>query len=81
MDTERVPISDVIPDVAIHPLADGWTPLETFLLVKCLDNDGDATWSFRTSVRMNRQELLGALTVQMELLKKEFMEEWEVDDD
>lgn len=49
------------------PLPAGWTPLAGALLVKCLDEDGEATRAFRTTADMNDEELLGALTVRTEL--------------
>jgi hypothetical protein len=46
-----------------------------------LDADGDITWSFRhtESSSPNREELLGALSVQIELLKNWLVEEWDLD--
>lgn len=77
---ERLPIADVLPGFQLHVLPSGWTPLEAFVLVKALDEDGTSTWSYRTSVAMNREELLGALTVQCAVLRRELVEEFDSED-
>jgi len=50
------------------------------VLVKCLDEEGDIAWSFRTSEQMNLEELLGALQVQTETLKRKLVRAWEDED-
>ena len=65
----RVPLADVLPGMGIHPMEEGAVPLSAFVLVKMLDADGDLQWSFRTTEPPNLEELLGALTVQVDLLK------------
>ena len=62
-DDERQPIGQVLPDFKLHPLEPGWTPLQAFVLVKSLDEEGGTAWSFRTSEQFNLEELLGALVV------------------
>jgi len=76
-DDERQPIGDVLPNFALHPLAQGWTPLQAFVLVKSLDEAGRTTWSFRTSEQLNLEELLGALEVQVEVLKRKLANFWD----
>ena len=76
-DEERKPIEEVLPGYSIHPLPDGWTPIEAFVLVKCMDGTGVSTWSFRTSNPLNLEELLGVLTVQVEVIKDKLAIEWE----
>ncbi|MDQ1575536.1 MAG: hypothetical protein QOH55_686 [Microbacteriaceae bacterium] len=76
----RVPIADVLTGLEIHPLEPGHTAIEAFVLIKSLDGDGDVTWGYRTTNRLNREELLGALTVQVAVLTKALRDEW-VDDD
>jgi hypothetical protein len=44
--------------------------------VKCLDEDGEATWAYRTTNKLNREELRGVLTVQADLIRRELLEEW-----
>lgn len=41
---------------------------------------GDVVWSFRTSKSFNLEELLGALVVQTETLKRKLVRQWEDDD-
>ena len=52
----------VLPGFTLHPLDDGWTPLQAFVVVKALDLTGEPVWVFRTSEAFNLEELLGALT-------------------
>lgn len=79
-DDERQPIGQVLPDFKLHPLEPGWTPLQAFVLVKSLDEDGGTAWSFRTSEQFNLEELLGALVVQVETLKRKLTKFWEDED-
>lgn len=78
---ERRPIGDVLPAFTLHPLDEGWTPLQAFVLIKSLDEAGESSWSFRTSEQLNLEELLGALIVQVEILKQELVDQWDDDED
>ena len=78
-DEARRPIAEVLGGLEIHPLDAKWSPMEAFVLVNCLDEDGRSTWSYRTTHPMNREELLGALVVHVDLLRKELIDEWESD--
>lgn len=80
-DEQREPIEQVLPGFALHPLEDGWTPLQAFVLIKSLDDEGDVAWSFRTSEVMNLEELLGALIVQAETIKRKLARAWEDGDE
>ena len=79
-DDERKPIEEVLPGFRIDALDDRWTPLQAFVLVKCLDDEGEPVWAFRTSESFNLEELLGALIVQTETLKRKLVRMWENDD-
>lgn len=76
-DDVRVPVADVLRGLEVHRLEDGWTPLEAFVLMKCLDEAGEPTWSYRTTHRLNREELLGALVVHVEVLRRELAGQWD----
>jgi hypothetical protein len=76
-DEDRHPIEAVLPEFRLHPLSDGWMPLQDFVLVKALDEDGEVAWAFRTSEPFNLEELLGALTLQVETLKRKLVRDWE----
>jgi hypothetical protein len=76
-DDDRQPIDDVLPGFKLHPLSPGSTPLQAFVLVKSLDQDGQSAWSFRTSEPMNLEELLGALVVQVNVLKRKLTNYWD----
>lgn len=73
---QRIDIARVLPGLTVHPLDLGSTPVEAFVLVKLLDSDGEVGWAYRTTSRLNREELLGALTVQIAVLTKELRDEW-----
>ena len=45
--------------------------------MKVLNSEGHSTWAYRTTNRLNREELLGALIVQVAVLKKELRDEWD----
>ena len=79
-DEEWKPIEQILPGFSLHALDDGWTPLQAFVLIKCLDDEGDPVWSFRTSEQFNLEELLGALLVQTETLKNKLVAHWEDED-
>lgn len=77
-DEERIPIEQALPGMAIHPFDDGEVPLSAFVLAKVLDREGNPAWSFRTTEPPNREELLGALIVQVDLLRKSMVEGWDL---
>jgi hypothetical protein len=74
---ERKPIGEVLPGLTLHPLQDSWTPLDAFVLIKSLDADGESSWSFRTTSKLNLEELLGELMVQTEVLRRRLVDRWE----
>ena len=76
MSEVRVPIEQALPGIQLHPLPEGWTPVEAFVLVKAIDETGTSTWSYRTSNPLNREELLGVLTVQRRILLDELAAEF-----
>jgi hypothetical protein len=70
-DDQRKPIAEVLKGLEIHPLDAGWTAIEALVLMKCLDEEGRVTWAYRTTHRLNREELLGALVVHTDVLRRE----------
>jgi hypothetical protein len=74
---DRVPIEQVLSGLKIHPLEDGEQATEAFVLMKVRDADGGSTWSYRTTKAPNREELLGALMVQVDLLRRELVSDWD----
>jgi len=76
---ERIAASEMLQGLELHPLDPGETAIEAIVLLKVLDADGDVGWSYRTTNRLNREELLGALTVQVDVLRKELRDEWDDD--
>jgi hypothetical protein len=77
---QRHPLAQALPGLEVYALDPGWTPVEAFILVKCLDEEGRVTWAYRTTAQLSREELLGALTVQVDVLRKELRDEWDDED-
>jgi hypothetical protein len=78
-DDDKVPIEVVLGGKRIHPLDEGESVVSAFVLIKVKDADGDISWSYRTTDPPNMEELLGALIVQADLLRKELSQEWNSD--
>jgi hypothetical protein len=78
-DEERLPIEEVLPGVKIHAFEDGDIIDDVFVLAKLHDTSGRTGWGFRTSGAPNMEELLGALQVQQDLLRKTLVDEWDLD--
>jgi hypothetical protein len=79
-DDDRVPVERVLQGLSLHPLEDGWAPIEALVVVKCLDDEAEVAWLYRTTSNLNREEILGALLIQVELIREELLAEW-IDDD
>lgn len=77
MSEQRVEIGEVLAGLTIHPLDEGEKPTWAFVLVKVQGPESEG-WSFRTTSAPNREELLGALEVQVSILKKSLVKEWDV---
>lgn len=75
MSDERADIGEVLKGLGIHPLDEGERATWAFVLMKTDGPDG-ASWSYRTTAIPNREELLGALQVQVAILRKELVGEW-----
>jgi hypothetical protein len=79
-DEPRIALADALPGLAIHPLQDGDIPVSAFMVIKVLDEEGSPSWSFRTTEAFNKEELLGALIIQVELVKASLLKDWEGDE-
>ena len=81
MTETKLPIDQALPGITLDPLdlEPGEQVDFVFVLARTRDADGDAAWSFRTSSPPNHEELLGALQIQVELLKRQLLAEWDVD--
>ncbi len=73
----RVPVGEALAGLSLEPLPEGWTPLGVFALVACTDEEGERSWSVRVEGLDNDEELLGALNVQAELLRRRLVADWE----
>ena len=71
----RIPIGQALPSVKIPPV-EATKVKFVYALVKYVDEDGETTWGYRTSKEPNREELLGALLSQADLIREELKAEW-----
>ena len=53
---------------------------EAYILLKVRSDDGGPNWSYRSLSRISREELLGALTVQGEVLRRELRDDWKAEE-
>lgn len=74
---EQFPIGEVFPDVSLARMPDGCVAETVFVLAKMRFDDGTTAWSWRSPGITNQEELLGALIMQVEVLKTELLESWE----
>jgi hypothetical protein len=75
------PIGQVLGDgFRVPPLLPAWTALEGIVLVKCLDDEGHPSWAFRETEGMNVEEVIGALTIQLDMLRERAVDAFRDDD-
>ncbi len=79
--SQRRPIDAVLPGFELDLLPQGWTPLDGVFLIKCLNPEGKALWSLRFTDGINEHELLGALLLQTDMLRKDMLADWADDDE
>jgi hypothetical protein len=76
------PIGRVLGDgFRVPPLLDGWTALDGIVLVKCLDAEGHSSWAFRETQGLNEEEAIGALTVQLDIMRQRVIDQFRPGDD
>ena len=81
-DSDRVSFGEILEGMTADPLDPGAKPTFAFVLVKFkIDGEDGESWGFRTSGPPNREELLGALSIQTALVRKGLLDEWDLDDD
>ena len=76
------PIGEVLGSAfQVPPLLTGWTALDGIVLVKCLNENGRSTWAFRETEGLNEEEVIGALTVQLDLMRERVKAQYYDDDE
>lgn len=76
------PIGRVLGDgFRVPELLRGWTALEGIVLVKCLDAEGHPSWAFRETEGMNIEEVVGVLTIQLDMLRERAVDAFREDED
>jgi hypothetical protein len=76
MDDPQIPIGEVLRGLTVAALPESWTPLDVICTVKCLGEDGSPKWALRLTDGINSEELLGALTIHTDLLKRDMLNNW-----
>ena len=77
MSAPNQPIGDVLRGIEIEPVPEGWNVVDALVLAKCLNVEGQPIWSLRFTDGLNSEELLGALEIQVELLTRGILEDWQ----
>lgn len=75
--SERLPIGDVFPGVYLAPLPGNCVAETVFVFTRVRFDDGTTEWSWVSPGITNQEELLGALIMQVEMLKASLLESWE----
>jgi hypothetical protein len=76
-DSGKMPIGEALPGAEIYPLDRDLTFDAAFMLIRTVDEDGITQWAYRATKPMNLEQLLGALVVQVEILKGKIVAEWD----
>jgi hypothetical protein len=76
MSATSQPIGEVLRGLEIDAVPEGWTVVDALVEAKCLNTDGEPIWSLRFTDGLNSEELLGSLEVQVELLKRDILDNW-----
>ena len=77
-----LPIGQVLGDgFRVPELLPSWTALEGIVLVKCLDAEGHPSWAFRETEGMNVEEVIGVLTIQLDMLRERAVDAFRGDED
>ena len=74
---EHVPIGDVFPGVRLAQLPTGCVAETVFVFTKVRFDDETTAWRWLSPGITNQEELLGALIMQVEMLKTQMLEYWE----
>ena len=72
-DDDDLTAGEVLAGLTIAPVPEGWTPIDAVVLIKCLDDEGAPRWALRTTTGINDEELLGALVVRTDLLRRDMV--------
>lgn len=73
---DRTPVSEALGHLDMPALDEGEQVEFAFILMKTTLDD-EVGWSFRTTGPPNHEELLGALIVQVDLLKRTMLSQWD----
>lgn len=72
----RVPIEKVLPGMTLHPLDPDLTPEYAYVVIKSTDPEGETTWAYRTTSRLDDHELFGMLEIQADIHRALLLEDW-----
>ena len=63
-----------------EPMPEGWTPLEAFTVLKCLDEDGDVALLTRSTDGVRSWDAVGMLTAALDIQRARLRDGF-IDDD
>lgn len=66
-----VTASELLPELSFQALPEGSSPLGALVLAKLLDENGEVSWSIRTSDAIYDEEIVGALTITLHNMTRE----------
>lgn len=78
-------VMSTIYSLDLEPMPEGWTPLEAFAVIKCLDEDGEVALLTRSTEGIRSWDAVGMLTaaldIQRDMLRCGFIEDDEEEDE
>ena len=77
-DDEDKPIEQVLGGIRLYPFDDDPIIETVYVLAKLMNKDGPY-WDHRVTGAVNREEMLGILQIQTDLLRKSLVGEWDID--
>jgi hypothetical protein len=73
----KKPIQEILPGAFLYPIDDDLRFDSAFILIRSIDSEGSVQWAYRSTRAINSEELLGALSVQVEILTRKLASEWD----
>ena len=78
-DADDRPIEQVLGGIRLHPFDDDPIIETVYVLAKLMNKDGQSYWDHRVTGDVNREEMLGVLQIQTDLLRKSLVGEWDIE--
>lgn len=78
-DQQCKPVEQVLGGILLHPFEDDPIIETVYVLAKLMDKDGHSYWDHRVTGNANREEMLGVLQIQTDLLRKTLVGDWDIE--